>query len=43
MMNEGLLRKKIPIIALTAYNDEKQNCLKAGMKRFCKYMVIDGV
>jgi CheY-like chemotaxis protein len=26
--------RKIPIVALTAYNGEKDACLKAGMKRF---------
>ena len=32
-MNDGLL-KEIPIVALTAYTDEKKACLQAGMKQF---------
>lgn len=35
-MKKGLIKTKTPIIALTAYNDEKKACLNAGMKRFCK-------
>lgn len=35
-MNAGELKRKIPIIAITAYNDEKKRCLNAGMKAFCK-------
>ena len=27
---------EIPIVALTAYLDEKENCLRAGMKGFSK-------
>lgn len=34
MMSTGQLAKKIPIAALTAYNGEKDACMKAGMKRF---------
>eukprot|EP00347_Sterkiella_histriomuscorum_P014284 403361468 len=34
MMSNGILKKKIPIVALTAYNDEKAKCLAVGMKRF---------
>lgn len=30
--------KKIPIVGLTAFNDERSACLKAGMKRFCKHL-----
>ncbi len=26
--------KDVPIVALTAYNDEKVSCIQAGMKRF---------
>lgn len=29
--------KFIPIVAVTAYNDEKQFCLEAGMSDFRKY------
>ena len=35
-MNIKDLKKIIPIVALTAYNDEKEKCLSVGMKRFCK-------
>ena len=28
---------KIPIVGLTAYLDERSNCIKAGMTEFCKY------
>ena len=38
-MNKGELKKKIPIVALTAYNDEKQKCLSVGMKRFRKLLL----
>jgi CheY-like chemotaxis protein len=34
-MKDGTLRKTIPIVALTAYNDERESCINAGMKRFC--------
>jgi CheY-like chemotaxis protein len=33
-MKNGELKKSIPIVGLTAYNDEKDNCIEAGMKRF---------
>jgi len=33
-MRENSLNKYIPIVGLTAYNDEKYNCMEAGMKRF---------
>ncbi len=35
-MNSKLLKKQVPIIALTAYNDEREQCLSVGMKRFRK-------
>jgi CheY-like chemotaxis protein len=28
--------KNIPIIAVTAYDDERENCIKAGMSEFSK-------
>ncbi len=31
---------EIPIVALTAYIDEKYNCLESGMKGFSKYPQI---
>jgi hypothetical protein len=34
-MDSGEFVKKIPIVGLTAYNDERDTCLKVGMKRFC--------
>lgn len=39
-MKDGTLKKQIPIVALTAYNDEKDVCLKAGMKRFCNLFLM---
>ena len=35
MMTSGEI-PEIPIVALTAYLDEKENCLKVGMKDFSK-------
>lgn len=31
----------IPIVALTAYLDEKERCLKAGMSDFCNFVVFN--
>mmetsp|Transcript_7485 Transcript_7485/g.5685 ORF Transcript_7485/g.5685 Transcript_7485/m.5685 type:complete len:80 (-) Transcript_7485:38-277(-) len=33
-MKDKELKKFIPIVGLTAYNDERHNCMEAGMKRF---------
>ena len=39
-MNKKELKKKIPIVALTAYNDEKETCLRVGMKSFSKNNIL---
>jgi CheY-like chemotaxis protein len=39
-MASGELVKNIPIVGLTAYNDERDTCLKVGMKRFCNKSYI---
>ena len=38
MMNENKL-PQIPIVGLTAYLDERENCLKMGMDDFSKLYI----
>lgn len=35
LMKQNLI-PHIPIVGLTAYLDEKDNCMRAGMTEFCK-------
>ena len=39
LINKNLI-PKIPIVALTAYIDEKEKCLNAGMVEFSKYFLL---
>ena len=42
-MRKREIKRNIPIIALTAYNDERETCLKAGMMKFCKSYITMNV
>jgi CheY-like chemotaxis protein len=36
MMDQGII-KSFPIVAVTAYFDERDACFEAGMSDFCKF------
>jgi CheY-like chemotaxis protein len=40
LLQESVLIHPIQIVGITAYTDEEENCLKAGMLKVCKNVIL---